>query len=104
MLDSKCDVSLVIACYNEAVVLEESIRQIIQILDNSRWTYEIIFVDDCSQDNTRDIIDKLVAQYKNKNFRKLFHKRNMGRGRTVADGFRIARGDTLICYCRRRWN
>ena len=93
MPDHPYDLSLVVACYNEEVELEESVRQVVEILDNTRWTYEIIFVDDCSQDRTREIIEGLLVEYKGKNFRKLFHENNTGRGRAVADGIRIARGD-----------
>ena len=93
MPDHPYDLSLVIACYNEEVELEESVRQVVDILDSTRWTYEIIFVDDCSRDRTREIIEALLVKYKGKNFRKLFHEKNTGRGRTVADGVRLAHGD-----------
>lgn len=89
------DLSLVIACYNEEYELEDSIRKIVETLDSTRWTYEIIFVDDCSKDRTRDIIDALLVSYRDKNFRKLFHEKNTGRGRTVADGFRMACGNVV---------
>jgi len=92
-MPGKLDLSLAIACYNEEVVLEDSVRQIVEILDNTRWTYEIIFVDDCSQDRTRDIIEGLLGDYRDKNMRKLLHERNRGRGRTVTDGLRMACGD-----------
>jgi glycosyltransferase involved in cell wall biosynthesis len=89
---NELDLSLIIACYNEELLLEESVRQTVQVLDNTPWSYEIIFVDDCSWDRTTEIIEELIAQYQDKRFRKLFHKENRGRGRTVADGIRIARG------------
>lgn len=89
------DLSLVIACYNEEPLLEESVRQVVEILDATRWSYELIFVDDGSQDHTREIIDALIARYPDKSFRKIFHETNKGRGGTVTDGFRIARGDVI---------
>jgi glycosyltransferase involved in cell wall biosynthesis len=87
---SRYDVSLIVACYNEEPLLEESVRQTIEVLDHTPWSYEIIFVDDCSQDRTRAIIDGLLTRYKDRNLRKLFHRRNKGRGGTVTDGIRIA--------------
>ena len=93
MPDQHIDLSLVVACYNEEPELEDSMRQVVQILDSARWSYEIIFVDDCSQDRTREIIDALLLRYAGKNIRRLFHEKNTGRGRTVADGIRLARGD-----------
>ena len=92
MSESALDLSLVIACYNEEFELADSVRQIVEILDAARWSWEIIFVDDVSRDRTRELIDHLIAQYPGKNFRKLFHDHNTGRGRTVTDGFHLARG------------
>jgi len=84
------DLSLIIACYNEELVLEQSMREIFNVLDSTRYTYEIIFVDDCSQDNTRKIIDELIGKYADKAIKKIFHLENQGRGQTVADGIRQA--------------
>jgi hypothetical protein len=92
MSESVVDLSLVIACYNEEFELADSVRQVVEILDSARWSWEIIFVDDVSRDRTRELIDQLLARYPDKNFRKLFHEQNTGRGRTVTDGFHLARG------------
>jgi glycosyltransferase AglD len=92
MSESALDLSLVIACYNEEYELADSVRQVVEILDSARWSWEIIFVDDVSRDRTRALIDQLIAQYPDKNFRKLFHDHNAGRGRTVTDGFHMAYG------------
>ncbi len=89
------DISLIIACYNEESLLEESVQQVLEVLELTCWTYELIFVDDCSQDRTRDIILDLVQKYPSKKFRYLFHEHNYGRGRTVVDGFRMASGNVV---------
>lgn len=86
------DVSLVIACYNEEPVLQESMCQVFEVLDTTRYSYEVIFVDDCSQDGTRVLIDSLIAHYPEKRLKRIFHERNIGRGGTVSDGIRAARG------------
>jgi hypothetical protein len=95
MTDSTIDLSLVIACYNEGPSLGESVRQVIATLDHTGWSYELIFVDDCSQDGTRRNIDTVLTQYVDRNVRAFFHERNTGRGRTVSDGFRRARGQVV---------
>lgn len=56
-----------------------------------RRPYEIVFVDDASRDRTRDIIRGLAAAHP-KTVRTLLHETNKGRGQTVTDGFRVARG------------
>ena len=48
MTASLLDLSLVLACYNEELVIEDSVARIIEVLDNTRYCHEIIFVDDCA--------------------------------------------------------
>jgi glycosyltransferase involved in cell wall biosynthesis len=93
MTDDQVDVSLVLACYNEEQVIEESVSEILEVLDNTHYSYEVIFVDDCSQDHTRELIESVMARYPDKRMRKILHKENKGRGGTVADGIRASRGE-----------
>ena len=89
------DLSLVIACYNEEGLLLDSIRQVVETLDATRYNYELIFIDDCSQDSTRSLIDQLIETYSDRAFRKIFHEQNMGRGGTVTEGIRAAQGTVV---------
>jgi dolichyl-phosphate beta-glucosyltransferase len=84
--------SLVLACYNEAQHLEASFTEIRHTLDQMKWPYEVIFVDDVSRDRTRDILASLVAAHPSLDLRVILHETNRGRGQTVTDGFRAARG------------
>jgi len=86
------DLSLVLACYNEQPVFESSARAILKALDSSKFSYEIIFVDDCSRDHTRELIDAFIASHPQHNLSRIFHTHNQGRGGTVTDGLRAARG------------
>jgi glycosyltransferase AglD len=89
------DLSLILACYNETVVLEQSVREILEVLDATRLSYEVIFVDDCSQDDTRDLIDRLIERDASHDLRRVFHEANVGRGGTVVDGIQAARGEIV---------
>ncbi len=84
------DISLIIACYNEEALLRQSVERIMSVLGDSVFSYELIFVDDKSHDQTREIIASLVKR--NKNFRAIYHDANQGRGKTVRDGMAIAKG------------
>ena len=84
--------SLVLACYNEAEHLEQSFAEIKDTLEQARFPFEILFVDDVSRDRTREIVAKLVADHPQLALRTILHDRNRGRGATVTDGFRAARG------------
>jgi|BarGraNGADG00312_2_1021985.scaffolds.fasta_scaffold17876_2 glycosyltransferase involved in cell wall biosynthesis len=84
------DLTLVIACYNEEPILEASVAETLQVLDNLKRTFEIVFVDDASQDGTRGIIDEIIRTHPNHRLRKIEHAGNIGRGGTVTDGIRAA--------------
>ena len=89
------EIGLILACYNEAEHFVESVREIVATLDNSRRRYEIIFVDDCSRDHTRQLIDAAIAAYPGRRLSRIFHPRNTGRGGAVSDGFRAATADIV---------
>src|SRR4029079_2072055 len=89
--------SVVLACYNEAEHLERSFEEIRAVLDDQRGAYEILFVDDVSRDRTREIIAEIVKKHADRDIKVLLHEKNKGRGATVTDGFRAARG-TIVGY------
>jgi glycosyltransferase involved in cell wall biosynthesis len=87
----RIDLSLVIPCYNEAPHLVASVQEIAGVLDRSDYSYELIFVEDCSTDDTRRVLDGLRSKFPSAQF--ILHEVNRGRGRTVNDGLLAARGD-----------
>jgi glycosyltransferase AglD len=91
------DVTLVVACYNEEPILEQSVTETLRVLDALRLSCEIVFVDDASRDRTREAIDRILAAHPERAMRKLEHATNVGRGGTVTDGIRAARG-RLVGY------
>jgi dolichyl-phosphate beta-glucosyltransferase len=84
--------SLVLACYNEAQHLESSFTEIRETLEQTNWPWEILFVDDLSRDGTQEILQRIVASHPDLDLRLILHEVNRGRGATVTDGFRAARG------------
>lgn len=89
----KPDLSLVLTCYNEGSILEKSVSEIKDVLSISKLSYELIFVDDKSKDESRRVITDLVKGKKNRKF--VFHKVNKGRGGSVVSGIKIARGKVV---------
>jgi glycosyltransferase involved in cell wall biosynthesis len=88
-------VSVVLACYNEEQVLAASFAEIKDTLDGLGRPYEVLFVDDVSRDRTREIIRALAEAHPAVDIRVILHEKNQGRGATVTDGFRAARGDIV---------
>src|SRR5262249_36301334 len=85
----------VLACYNEESILAASFAEIRDTLEQLGRPYEIILVDDVSRDRTRDVIASLERQYQGTDITVVLHTTNLGRGATVADGFRRARGEIV---------
>jgi len=88
----KYDVSLVLACYNEQEIFVDSVKRIINTLDKTDYTWEIIFIDDKSQDKTVQLIKKTLKKYPRHHLSAYYHPKNQGRGQTVIDGFKKAKG------------
>jgi dolichyl-phosphate beta-glucosyltransferase len=88
------EISIIVACYNEKPVLRDSITRLVDVMGGTRYAenYELIFVDDRSRDNTVEIIQELIEKYPHIPSKLIRHERNLGRGRTVMDGFEVAQG------------
>ena len=82
--------SVVIPVYNEC----QTIHLILQQVQDVDIDKEIIMVDDCSSDGTRDRLNELAAEADN--IRVLFHEVNKGKGAALRTGFDAATGDVVI--------
>jgi glycosyltransferase involved in cell wall biosynthesis len=83
-------VSVIIPVYNEANTIAEVVSRV-RAVDIQK---EIIVVDDCSTDGTRDRLKKLPQLHDN--VRVLYHERNQGKGAALRTGFADAAGDVII--------
>jgi len=81
---------VVVPVYNEVKTLEEIIRRIGESPVEQK---EIIVIDDCSTDGTRELIEKVL--YKRID-RVILHERNLGKGAALRSGFKVASGDLVI--------
>lgn len=86
------DVSLILACYNEAEHFNSSVDRIVEVLDGTDFSWEIIFVDDASEDNTMALIKNYIKNHPRKHLSSSFHQLNMGRGTTVTEGIKKSQG------------
>jgi glycosyltransferase involved in cell wall biosynthesis len=88
------DLSLVIPLVDEAESLPELAAWIEKVMNGNHYSYEIIFVDDGSSDNSWQVIEELRA--KNSNIKGIKFQRNYGKSAGLNEGFRMAQGDVVI--------
>lgn len=82
--------SIVIPCYNERSTLRAVVDAVRAVPLEGR---EIIIVDDCSTDGTREILAKEIAPLVDKT---IYHEKNQGKGAALRTGFAAATGDVVV--------
>ena len=80
--------SIIIPVYNE----KETIAKTIEVVIATPYRKEVIIVDDCSTDGTRDVL----ANMKEEDLKVLKHDKNQGKGAALQSGFSHATGDIII--------
>ena len=88
------DISVIIPLYNEAESLPELTAWIERVMIENNFSYEIVFVNDGSTDNSWDIIEKLAD--KNSCVHGIKFRRNYGKSPALFCGFERAKGDVVI--------
>ena len=81
--------SIIICVYNEAASALPVIEKVRAVQLSEGWSKEIIVVDNCSTDGTREQLQRLAYP----DVRVIYHERNLGKGASVRTGFREACGD-----------
>lgn len=81
-------VSVIIPTYNRATVLGRSIQS---VLDQTFQDFELIIVDDASQDDTRDVVNNFNIP----NIRYVRHEKNLGPGLARNTGINLAQGEYI---------
>ena len=82
--------SIIIPVYNEAKTMRELLKRIERV-DLGKVKKEIILVDDCSTDGSREFIKKLGEKYI-----KVFQEKNKGKGAALKGGIKKSSGDFII--------
>jgi len=88
------DLSIVIPLIDEAESLPELTAWIERVMDENHFSYEIIFIDDGSQDNSWEVIEQLRS--KNHCVKAIKFQRNYGKSAGLNEGFRAAKGEVII--------
>lgn len=88
------DISVVIPLFNEDESLTELTSWIERVMDTHHFSYEIIMIDDGSNDGSWQKIEELAE--KNSHIKAIKFRRNYGKSAALHCGFQVAQGDVVI--------
>lgn len=88
------DISVVVPLYNEEESLPELMEWIARVMGENHFTYEVIMVDDGSNDNSWAVIESLRLKYSY--LRGIKFLRNYGKSAALQVGFTAAQGDVVF--------
>lgn len=88
------ELSVIIPVYNEVDNVHRLFQEIVDALPEGTFNYEVLFIDDGSNDGTIERLREL--EQNNPRLRAIFHKRNFGQSTALLTGARAARYPMLI--------
>jgi glycosyltransferase involved in cell wall biosynthesis len=88
------NISVVVPLYNEAESLPELLRWIKRVMDENKFTYEVILVDDGSNDGSWQVIEEIAGE--NPAVRGIKFRRNYGKSAALHCAFQASKGDVVI--------
>ncbi|QWR78593.1 glycosyltransferase family 2 protein [Candidatus Magnetomonas plexicatena] len=87
-------ITAIIACYKDAQAIPFMYRRLVDVFTRIGVDYEIIFVNDSSPDNAREVLEDLTAQ--DSKVIAINHSRNFGSQNAFTSGMRISSGDAVV--------
>ena len=92
-------ISILVPCYNEVENVELMCHSLVNVINEtlSRYDYEIVFIDNCSTDGTREALEKLCAE--NHKVKAIFNVTNFGQFNSPFYGMCQTTGDCTISVC-----
>ncbi len=84
--------SVIVPVFNE----EKTIREILDKINAVNFSKEIIVIDNCSTDNTQEILKVYLLEEQAANIRIIYHSVNKGKGTSIREGIDEASGDFIV--------
>ncbi len=88
------DISIIVPLYNEEESLPKLFEWIERVMNENKFSYEVVFVNDGSTDKSWEVVEAL--QKESKNVRGIKFRHNYGKSPALYCGFRAAQGDVVI--------
>lgn len=84
------DISIIVPLYNEQAVFDNLIERLVNVIDTTLFSCEVLLIDDGSSDNTRQLVEKICE--KDSRFTGILLSRNHGHQLAVSAGLANVRG------------
>lgn len=91
----KKTLSVVVSCYNEELALNQFYEETATILKKLSWDYELIFVNDGSQDQTLSVLNRLSEL--DERVKVISFSRNFGHEAAMIAGLDYSQGEGIVC-------
>ncbi len=88
------DISIIVPLYNEEESLPKLFEWIERVMNENKFSYEVVFVNDGSTDKSWEVVESLKKQ--SENVRGIKFRHNYGKSPALYCGFRAAQGDVVI--------
>lgn len=88
------NISIVVPLFNEEESLEELVTWISRVTESHGFSYEVVLVDDGSNDTSWEVVNNLASN--NQNVKGARFNRNYGKSAALDIGFKMAKGDVII--------
>lgn len=88
------DISVVIPLLNEAESLPELIDRVVSVMNENKFSYEVLLIDDGSNDESWKVIEQHASA--NAHIKGIKFRRNYGKSAALYCGFRAANGNVII--------
>ncbi len=88
--------SIIIPAYNEAATIHLILNKVLAVRLVNEIEKEIIIVNDCSKDATKEVVEKYISEHSEQNIRLHNQEYNQGKGAALHKGISLATGEYLI--------
>lgn len=95
MISKNTSLSIFFPCYNDSFIIKKLVEDAFKVARQVSLKYEVIVVDDCSIDNSKEVLTNLAKKYPNLEL--IFHQKNLGYGGALKSGFKSAKYE-LVFY------
>src|SRR4051812_32979680 len=97
--ESPLDLTLYVSCYNEAAYIVETLDTVCAAVREVGLSFELMIIDDCSTDNSRELIRDYITRHPDENIVLRANRFNKGLAQNYIDGAFLGRGKYYRLVC-----